>query len=129
MTDCVVLTDDGGVEEALGSTHAEKSMAEVHSPRRSSHQRTAHRRARRNDDKKKGEGEKNLKVLSSTSELLLGNARTTQGTVAAHTVNEVILATGPGGKAKGFGWFIAGRTKERSAGAIDNTEVEAAESR
>ena len=47
--------------------------------------------------------------------------------VGAHaTVNEVILATGPGGKAKGFGFvFIAEKDKgEAVVAAINNTELE-----
>ena len=47
--------------------------------------------------------------------------------MAAHaTVNEVILATGPGGKAKGFGFvFIAEKDKgEAVVAAINNTELE-----
>jgi RNA recognition motif-containing protein len=47
--------------------------------------------------------------------------------VAAHaTVNEVILATGPGGKAKGFGFvFIAEKDKgEAVVSALNNNEIE-----
>ena len=47
--------------------------------------------------------------------------------MGAHaTVNEVILATGPGGKAKGFGFvFIAEKDKgEAVVAAINNTELE-----
>lgn len=133
MTDCVVLTDDGGVNRGFGFvTYAEKSMAEAAIKALDGHRINGRRIGVRDadDDKKKGRKERKepegLKLyignlpFSATQEKL-------KELVAAHaTVNEVILATGPGGKAKGFGFvFIAEMDKgEAVVAAINNTEVE-----
>ena len=133
MTDCVVLTDDGGVNRGFGFvTYAEKSMAEAAIKALDGHRINGRRIGVRDadDDKKKGRKERKepegLKLyignlpFSATQEQL-------KELVAAHaTVNEVILATGPGGKAKGFGFvFIAEKDKgEAVVAAINNTEVE-----
>ena len=133
MTDCVVLTDDAGVNRGFGFvTYAEKAMAEAAIKALDGHRINGRRIGVRDadDDKKKGEkerkGPEGLKLyignlpFSATQDQL-------KELVAAHaTVNEVILATGPGGKAKGFGFvFIAEKDKgEAVVAAINNTELE-----
>ena len=134
MTDCVVLTDDAGVNRGFGFvTYAEKSMAEAAIKALDGHRINGRRIGVRDadDDKKKG-GRKERKEPEGLK-LYIGNLpfSATQDQlkemVAAHaTVNEVILATGPGGKAKGFGFvFIAEKDKgEAVVAALNNTEVE-----
>ena len=133
MTDCVVLTDDAGVNRGFGFvTYAEKAMADAAVKALDGHRINGRRIGVRDadDDKKKGRKERKepegLKLyignlpFSATQEHL-------KTLVAAHaTVNEVILATGPGGKAKGFGFvFIAEKDKGDSVvAALNNTEVE-----
>ena len=133
MTDCVVLTDDAGVNRGFGFvTYAEKSMADAAIKALDGHRINGRRIGVRDadDDKKKGRKERKepegLKLyvgnlpFSATQDHL-------RTLVAAHaTVNEVILATGPGGKAKGFGFvFIAEKDKgEAVVAAINNTELE-----
>ena len=133
MTDCVVLTDDAGVNRGFGFvTYAEKSMADAAIKALDGHRINGRRIGVRDadDDKKKGRKERKetegLKLylghlpFSATQDHL-------RTLVAAHaTVNEVILATGPGGKAKGFGFvFIAEKDKGESVGAaLNNTEIE-----
>lgn len=134
MTDCVVLTDDAGVNRGFGFvTYAEKAMAEAAIKALDGHRINGRRIGVRDadDDKKKG-GKKERKEPEGLK-LYIGNLpfSATQDhlkeLVAAHaTVNEVILATGPGGKAKGFGFvFIAEKDKgEAVVAAINNTELE-----
>ena len=132
MTDCVVLTDDAGVNRGVGFvTYAEKSMADAAIKALDGHRINGRRIGVRDadDDKKKGRKERKepegLKYIgnlpfSATQDHL-------KELVAAHaTVNEVILATGPGGKAKGFGFvFIAEKDKGESVvAALNNTELE-----
>ncbi|MDP6194705.1 MAG: exosome complex RNA-binding protein Csl4 [Candidatus Poseidonia sp.] len=133
MTDCVVLTDDAGVNRGFGFvTYAEKSMADAAIKALDGHRINGRRIGVRDadDDKKKGRKERKepegLKLyignlpFSATQDQL-------KAMVAAHaTVNEVILATGPGGKAKGFGFvFIAEKDKgEAVVSALNNSEVE-----
>ena len=133
MTDCVVLTDDAGVNRGFGFvTYADKSMADAAIKALDGHRINGRRIGVRDadDDKKKGRKERKepegLKLyvgnlpFSATQDHL-------KELVAAHaTVNEVILATGPGGKAKGFGFvFIAEKDKgEAVVAAINNTELE-----
>ena len=134
MTDCVVLTDDAGVNRGFGFvTYAEKAMAEAAIKALDGHRINGRRIGVRDadDDKKKG-GKKERKEPEGLK-LYIGNLpfSATQDhlkeLVGAHaTVNEVILATGPGGKAKGFGFvFIAEKDKgEAVVAAINNTELE-----
>ena len=133
MTDCVVLTDDAGVNRGFGFvTYADKSMADAAIKALDGHRINGRRIGVRDadDDNKKGRKERKepegLKLyvgnlpFSATQDHL-------RTLVAAHaTVNEVILATGPGGKAKGFGFvFIAEKDKgEAVVAAINNTELE-----
>ena len=133
MTDCVVLTDDAGVNRGFGFvTYADKSMADAAIKALDGHRINGRRIGVRDadDDNKKGRKERKepegLKLyvgnlpFSATQDHL-------KELVAAHaTVNEVILATGPGGKAKGFGFvFIAEKDKgEAVVAAINNTELE-----
>jgi len=133
MTDCVVLTDDAGVNRGFGFvTYAEKAMADAAIKALDGHRINGRRIGVRDadDDKKKGRKERKdpegLKLyignlpFSATQEQL-------KEMVAAHaTVNEVILATGPGGKAKGFGFvFIAEKDKgEAVVSALNNNEIE-----
>ena len=133
MTDCVVLTDDAGVNRGFGFvTYAEKSMADAAIKALDGHRINGRRIGVRDadDDNKKGRKERKE---SEGLKLYVGNLpfSATQDhlrtLVAAHaTVNEVILATGPGGKAKGFGFvFIAEKDKgEAVVAAINNTELE-----
>ena len=134
MTDCVVLTDDAGVNRGFGFvTYAEKSMADAAIKALDGHRINGRRIGVRDadDDKKKG-GKKERKEPEGLK-IYVGNLpfSATQdqlkAMVAAHaTVNEVILATGPGGKAKGFGFvFIAEKDKgEAVVAALNNSEVE-----
>ena len=133
MTDCIVLTDDAGVNRGFGFvTYAEKPMAEAAIKALDGHRINGRRIGVRDadDDKKKGRKERKepegLKLyignlpFSATQEHL-------KTLVADHaTVNEVVLATGPGGKAKGFGFvFIAEKDKGESVvAALNNTEIE-----
>jgi RNA recognition motif-containing protein len=114
-------------------TYAEKSMAEAAIKALDGHRINGRRIGVRDadDDKKKG-GKKERKDPEGLK-LYIGNLpfSATQDQlkemVAAHaTVNEVILATGPGGKAKGFGFvFIAEKDKgEAVVKALNNSEVE-----
>ena len=133
MTDCVVLTDDGGVNRGFGFvTYAEKSMAEAAIKALDGHRINGRRIGVRDADDDKKKGRKERKEPDGLK-LYIGNLPFTatqeqlKELVAAHaTVNEVILATGPGGKAKGFGFvFIAEKDKgEAVVAAINNAEVE-----
>ena len=130
----MVLTDDAGVNRGFGFvTYAEKAMAEAAIKALDGHRINGRRIGVRDadDDKKKG-GKKERKEPEGLK-LYIGNLpfSATQDhlkeLVGAHaTVNEVILATGPGGKAKGFGFvFIAEKDKgEAVVAAINNTELE-----
>ena len=134
MTDCIVLTDDAGVNRGFGFvTYAEKSMAEAAIKALDGHRINGRRIGVRDadDDKKKG-GRKERKDPEGLK-LYIGNLpfSATQDhlkdLVAAHaTVNEVILATGPGGKAKGFGFvFIAEKDKgEAVVSALNQSEID-----
>ena len=133
MTDCVVLTDDAGVNRGFGFvTYAEKSMADAAIKALDGHRINGRRIGVRDADDDKKKGRKERKEPEGLK-LYIGNLpfSATQDhlrtLVAAHaTVNEVILATGPGGKAKGFGFvFIAEKDKgEAVVAAINNTELE-----
>ena len=133
MTDCVVLTDDAGVNRGFGFvTYAEKSMADAAIKALDGHRINGRRIGVRDADDDKKKGRKERKEPEGLK-LYIGNLpfSATQDhlrtLVAAHaTVNEVILATGPGGKAKGFGFvFIAEKDKGESVvAALNNTELE-----
>ena len=133
MTDCVVLTDDAGVNRGFGFvTYAEKSMADAAIKALDGHRINGRRIGVRDADDDKKKGRKERKEPEGLK-LYIGNLpfSATQDhlrtLVAAHaTVNEVILATGPGGKAKGFGFvFIAEKDKGQSVvAALNNTEIE-----
>ena len=133
MTDCVVLTDDAGVNRGFGFvTYAEKSMADAAIKALDGHRINGRRIGVRDADDDNKKGRKERKEPEGLK-LYIGNLpfSATQDhlrtLVAAHaTVNEVILATGPGGKAKGFGFvFIAEKDKgEAVVAAINNTELE-----
>ena len=133
MTDCVVLTDDAGVNRGFGFvTYAEKSMADAAIKALDGHRINGRRIGVRDADDDKKKGRKERKAPEGLK-LYIGNLpfSATQDhlrtLVAAHaTVNEVILATGPGGKAKGFGFvFIAEKDKGESVvAALNNTEIE-----
>ena len=133
MTDCVVLTDDAGVNRGFGFvTYAEKSMADAAIKALDGHRINGRRIGVRDADDDKKKGRKERKEPEGLK-LYIGNLpfSATQDhlrtLVAAHaTVNEVILATGPGGKAKGFGFvFIAEKDKGESVvAALNNTEIE-----
>ena len=133
MTDCVVLTDDAGVNRGFGFvTYAEKSMADAAIKALDGHRINGRRIGVRDADDDKKKGRKERKEPEGLK-LYIGNLpfSATQDhlrtLVAAHaTVNEVILATGPGGKAKGFGCvFIAEKDKGESVvAALNNTEIE-----
>jgi len=132
MTDCIVLTDDAGVNRGFGFvTYAEKTMADAAIKALDGHRINGRRIGVRDadDDKKKDRKKKEPQGLK----LYIGNlpfsatAEQLQSMVAAHaTVNEVVLATGPGGKAKGFGFvFIAEKDKgEAVVAALNQTEVD-----
>ena len=133
MTDCVVLTDDAGVNRGFGFvTYAEKSMADAAIKALDGHRINGRRIGVRDADDDKKKGRKERKEPEGLK-LYIGNLpfSATQDhlrtLVAAHaTVNELILATGPGGKAKGFGFvFIAEKDKGESVvAALNNTEIE-----
>ena len=133
MTDCVVLTDDAGVNRGFGFvTYAEKSMADAAIKALDGHRINGRRIGVRDADDDKKKGRKERKEPEGLK-LYIGNLpfSATQDhlrtLVAAHaTVNEVILATGPSGKAKGFGFvFIAEKDKGESVvAALNNTELE-----
>ena len=132
MTDCIVLTDDAGVNRGFGFvTYAEKSMAEAAIKALDGHRINGRKIGVRDadDDKKKDRKKKEPQGLK----LYIGNlpfsatAEQLQALVAPHaTVNEVILATGPGGKAKGFGFvFIAEEDKgSEVVAALNKSEVD-----
>jgi len=132
MTDCIVLTDDGGVNRGFGFvTYADKSMADAAIKALDGHRINGRRIGVRDadDDKKKDRKKKEPQGLK----LYIGNlpfsatAEQLQALVAAHaTVNEVVLATGPGDKPKGFGFvFIAENDKgEAVVAALNQTEVD-----
>ena len=133
MTDCVVLTADAGVNRGFGFvTYAEKSMADAAIKALDGHRINGRRIGVRDADDDKKKGRKERKEPEGLK-LYIGNLpfSATQDhlwtLVAAHaSVNEVILATGPGGKAKGFGFvFIAEKDKGESVvAALNNTEIE-----
>ena len=132
MTDCIVLTDDAGVNRGFGFvTYAEKSMAEAAIKALDGHRINGRRIGVRDadDDKKKDRKKKDPQGLK----LYIGNlpfsatAEQLQTLVAAHaTVNEVVLATGPGDKPKGFGFvFIAEKDKgEAVVAALNQSEID-----
>ena len=132
MTDCIVLTDDAGVNRGFGFvTYAAKAMADAAVAALDGHRINGRRIGVRDadDDKKKDRKRKEPQGLK----IYIGNlpftatAEQLQSMVAEHaTVNEVILATGPGGKPKGFGFvFIAETDKgEAVVKALNKTEVE-----
>ncbi len=132
MTDCIVLTDDAGVNRGFGFvTYAEKAMADAAIAALDGHRINGRRIGVRDadDDKKKDKKKKEPQGLK----IYVGNlpfsatAEQLQALVAAHaTVNEVVLATGPGGKAKGFGFvFIAEEDKGSDVvAALNKTEVD-----
>ena len=132
MTDCIVLTDDAGVNRGFGFvTYAAKAMADAAVAALDGHRINGRRIGVRDadDDKKKDRKRKEPQGLK----IYIGNlpftatAEQLQSMVAEHaTVNEVILATGPGGKPKGFGFvFIAESDKgEAVVKALNKTEVE-----
>ena len=132
MTDCIVLTDDAGVNRGFGFvTYAAKAMADAAVAALDGHRINGRRIGVRDadDDKKKDRKRKEPQGLK----IYIGNlpftatAEQLQSMVAEHaTVNEVILATGPGGKPKGFGFvFIAETDKgETVVKALNKTEVE-----
>ena len=132
LTDCIVLTDDAGVNRGFGFvTYAAKAMADAAVAALDGHRINGRRIGVRDadDDKKKDRKRKEPQGLK----IYIGNlpftatAEQLQSMVAEHaTVNEVILATGPGGKPKGFGFvFIAETDKgEAVVKALNKTEVE-----
>ena len=132
MTDCIVLTDDAGVNRGFGFvTYADKAMATAAIAALDGHRINGRKIGVRDadDDKKKDRKKKEPQGLK----LYIGNlpfSATTeqlQALVAPHaTVNEVILATGPGGKAKGFGFvFIAEQDKGGDVvAALNQSEVD-----
>lgn len=132
MTDCIVLTDDAGVNRGFGFvTYAEKSMAEAAIKALDGHRINGRKIGVRDadDDKKKDRKKKEPQGLK----LYIGNlpfsatAEQLQALVAPHaTVNEVVLATGPGGKAKGFGFvFIAEEDKgSEVVAALNKSEID-----
>ena len=132
MTDCIVLTDDAGVNRGFGFvTYAAKAMADAAVAALDGHRINGRRIGVRDadDDKKKDRKRKEPQGLK----IYIGNlpftatAEQLQSMVAEHaTVNEVILATGPGGKPKGFGFvFIAETDKgEAVVKALNKAEVE-----
>jgi nucleolin len=132
MTDCIVLTDDAGVNRGFGFvTYADKSMADAAIKALDGHRINGRRIGVRDadDDKKKDEKKKEPQGLK----LYIGNlpfsatAEQLQALVAAHaTVNEVVLATGPGDKPKGFGFvFIAENDQgEAVVAALNQTEID-----
>jgi nucleolin len=134
MTDCIVLVDDAGVNRGFGFvTYANKTMAEAAVAALDGHKINGRRigvRDADSDDKKKKKGGRRdpegLKLyignlpFSATKEQL-----TTM--VAAHaTVNEIVMATDPSGKSKGFGFaFIKDMDKgEAVVKALNGTEME-----
>jgi nucleolin len=134
MTDCIVLTDDAGVNRGFGFvTYAEKTMADAAIKALDGHRVNGRRIGVRDaDDDKKNEGKKERKEPEGLK-LYIGNlpfsatAEHLQTLVAAHaTVTEVVLATGPGGKAKGFGFvFIAEKDKgEAVVAALNQSEID-----
>ena len=132
MTDCIVLTDDAGVNRGFGFvTYAAKAMADAAVAALDGHRINGRRIGVRDadDDKKKDRKRKEPQGLK----IYIGNlpftatAEQLQSMVAEHaTVNEVILATGPGGKPKGFGFVFIAETDEGEAvvKALNKTEVE-----
>tara|TARA_Y100001978_G_scaffold3581_1_gene3034 strand:- start:462 stop:1892 length:1431 start_codon:yes stop_codon:yes gene_type:complete len=133
MTDCVVLTDDAGVNRGFGFvTYAEKSMADAAIKALDGHRINGRRIGVRDADDDKKKGRKERKEPEGLK-LYIGNLPFTatqeqlNALVASHaTVNEVILATGPGGKPKGFGFvFIAEKDKgEAVVAALNNSDFE-----
>lgn len=134
MTDCVVLTDDAGVNRGFGFvTYAEKAMADAAIKALDGHRINGRRIGVRDADDDKKKGAKKERKDPEGLKIYIGNLPFTatqdqlKAMVAAHaTVNEVILATGPGGKAKGFGFvFIAEKDKgDAVVEALNNSEVE-----
>ena len=133
MTDCIVLTDEGGVNRGFGFvTYAEKAMADAAIAALDGHRINGRKIGVRDaDDDNKGKKDK--KKEPQGLKLYIGNlpfsATTEQleALVAPHaTVNEVVLATGPGGKAKGFAFvFIAEQDKgDEVVSALSKTEME-----
>ena len=132
MTDCIVLTDDAGVNRGFGFvTYSDKAMADKAIGALDGHKINGRRIGVRDadDDKKK---DRKKKRDPEGLKLYIGNlpfsatAEQLQKMVAEHAkVNEVILATGPGGKAKGFGFvFIAEKDKGNDVvAALNNSEI------
>ena len=134
MTDCIVLVDDAGANRGFGFvTYGSKAMADAAAAALDGHRINGRRigvRDADSDDKKKKKGGRRdpegLKLyignlpFSATQEQL-----TTM--VAAHaTVNEIVMATDPAGKSKGFGFaFIKEMDKGESVvKALNGMELE-----
>jgi len=117
MTDCIVLTDDAGQNRGFGFvTYANKAMADAAIQALNGHRINGRRIGVRDaDDDKKDDKKGGRRAEPAGLKLYIGNlsfstkAEQLQALVSQHaTVNEVALATGPGGKSKGFGFvFIA----------------------
>ena len=133
MTDCIVLTDEGGVNRGFGFvTYAEKAMADAAIAALDGHRINGRKIGVRDaDDDNKGKKDK--KKEPQGLKLYIGNLpfsatpEQLEALVAPHaTVNEVVLATGPGGKAKGFAFvFIAEQDKgDDVVSALSKTEME-----
>ena len=133
MTDCIVLTDEGGVNRGFGFvTYAEKSMADAAIAALDGHRINGRKIGVRDaDDDNKGKSDK--KKEPQGLKLYIGNlpfsatAEQLEALVAQHaTVNEVVLATGPGGKTKGFAFvFIAEKDQgEAVVEALNKSEME-----
>lgn len=135
MTDCIVLTDDAGQNRGFGFvTYASKAMADAAAQALNGHRINGRRIGVRDaDDDKKGDKKGRGRKEPAGLKLYIGNlpfsakAEQLQEMVAAHaTVNEVALASGPGGKSKGFGFvFIAEKDKgEAVVKALDGQEID-----
>ncbi len=134
MTDCIVLTDDAGVNRGFGFvTYADKAMADAAISALDGHRINGRRIGVRDADDDKKKGNKKERKEPQGLKLYIGNLPFTSTSeqlnemVGAHaTVNEVILATGPGGKPKGFGFvFIQEKDKgEAVVSALNNSEID-----
>ena len=135
MTDCIVLTDDAGQNRGFGFvTYASKPMADAAIQALNGHRINGRRIGVRDaDDDKKGDKKGRGRKEPAGLKLYIGNlpfsakAEQLQEMVSAHaTVNEVALASGPGGKSKGFGFvFIAEKDKgEAVVKALNGQEVD-----
>ena len=135
MTDCIVLTDDAGQNRGFGFvTYANKAMADAAIQALNGHRINGRRIGVRDaDDDKKGDKKGGRRAEPAGLKLYIGNlsfstkADQLQALVSKHaTVNEVALATGPGGKSKGFGFvFIAEQDKgDAVVKALNGQEVD-----